>query len=1546
MGENIFSKNPISVNIININGFKKTKGKVYKHQIKQQIFWPTNDDSKVLDLWESKNVKNINKYYGRELIYSSSQSVQKGKKGGKDDDTNDTENTDELGMEDEMYEVDNNELGDEDENENSEDSDNDEISFNDADFEDVLSDKPLISNSYASDANSMIVDKLQKSQSSLTNLPNNSDNSSSAKELSFIVDTDIFIFPEDNISDFKKKIFIATGIPVYRQHLWYEFKGKAYPMNYKIIYNTALPIDIRSLYNHEKYFEGLPIDNYWYMIKDSLFIKAMDDFKLLEHNYYMFGVTEYFLVDLNDYIFPIRGNLEYLISKDMYSIKIIYYSFIMKYWPQLSLSAFGDYIKDVDILNERYPNLSPQLYEVRQKYKMETRIIKKIYNTKIKNMKGNPNPPTVSKSSNVKEKNMIVPINISITKCSLSIIDTFRINGSYVNLRNLFDVFELSESVKSMMCSVNINGRYITLTKLYKSEKAPNIKIQPDTAVLTIIIDITNILYIIINKDGNYKIESTWQDDKQVNFDNIYDYIDTLITPVIEYINTFDSTVLNSKLTTMNKTNTAFIDLDISLFWKYNATTKMFDKLRSELDKYESAGIIFKNTSDEASVANTYYYRKGMYKYNFRRYNAFTPLNNQYQYLLDQDVSYKYKKYILLKKKIKFVHRFSDIRIDISGINENEYSSIISSVNGLMDTIPLSKEKPNDEAQLSKKLKNLKEKDPNLYDLKKVYNSDIIYSKLCQKQKQPVIYNEPGKNRITFWNYTNNEVAYYGCPNPKYPYINFITSTHPKNYCLPCCYKIPPSTSKDDGKSIKYDSCINKREYTSVKKSVSKSRYIMTYGKQIEVGRISSLPETTLEPLFYNTYSVENTNVTDIECVKKEGWYVYGVSQNIKNVSYVGFVFCIAHVLGKNIIEFIKETISKLNKLNWYSILNNDIANYFNTFDDFIQEITDVFIGNKQSVFELWNDIFIDIVYIYWKITLINFIDLTTDVSIKINDISTYKLKNKTTDDIHVLIISKDRYFYPIYFIDTDSFFKTGSIIKKTYTIKDPVIVKLYDVVASHSGSQIKKSIDMSFIQSFVASVSNKYSATKYYINELNLCYGVHLINTETYINPSNSPKSPNASKASKASKVPNNTNNGDEQGFFIPIKNSTYINIIANKTITFEIPTESEYPTWPTLDAFMKSINDFIELESNSQTSNGDSYTPIIIEKWILYRTVSQSTSEKKGLASDSIIGFVSDNLNYLISDSVDKPTPESIKAMVSLQSNSKEKPKDTSKDNSKDTSKDTSQPQFIRMYYRPHDINKAIHSNSKPLKDDRSLNIVKSLYEIYIYQILLIGLVDVLNKSKNNKIRQKIVYYITNYTLKQNFNTELYELLKDYKTDWNIIKKLFSMIKTGSDAKVSSSSMEHYLQKEYISKKDLIEVIDNSLFEFDKFDITIFTRLDKKKLVSELTDMFKKLTIDADIDYEKYDEDQFPNVLTNCSANTPTTKNKVVNDSTTQIPYCVKDKIRIKKEKLDVLIDIMASDILNPLKSSILNHIYFNNILDNFKFIIRKDENIMISI
>ena len=128
-----------------------------------------------------------------------------------------------------------------------------------------------------------------------------------------IIVSNIHIFHLDNIKTFKEKIFLETSIQPYLQHICIYYKNTFIPIGYNIVGNV---INIKNIVDLQRY-EGIPVDQKIYSNKDSIIVNALDNFTLLEQIYNKYGTTTFYLVDLNSFIKPLRGNLEQIIKEKL-----------------------------------------------------------------------------------------------------------------------------------------------------------------------------------------------------------------------------------------------------------------------------------------------------------------------------------------------------------------------------------------------------------------------------------------------------------------------------------------------------------------------------------------------------------------------------------------------------------------------------------------------------------------------------------------------------------------------------------------------------------------------------------------------------------------------------------------------------------------------------------------------------------------------------------------------------------------------------------------------------------------------------------------------------------------------------------------------------------------------------------------------------------------------------------------------------------------------------------------------------------------------------
>lgn len=862
-------------------------------------------------------------------------------------------------------------------------------------------------------------------------------------------------FPDDKIWDVKLKIAYTLGIPVFRQHLWTVIGGQTVPLSYRInVSGIPIAVDILST-EGDKLFD-IPIDPYLFNNKEYIKVIANDQFTLLN------DMQEINLVDLDEFITEHRTSISKL--EDKYQLNAIYYGFILKYYPLLSFDAFAEYIATSDI-NTSYPLLQHTPYELSY-LQRQTEICHNAY--ELQNDK--------SRVKRIKDM-----LKTSLTETTLRVDSSYK--HKIINFRNLFDLLELDEIVDGIQLYDIYNSKHILIDK-YRDYPI-NEQLIPHVMYLRVVIQRqprhTLDLYMYIN--GTYSIKAKFGEDINMDFDDINRLVDKFINPIIRKINSFERQVMynGEKLETMNKSNVIFTDINISMFWKRSITSGEFGQMRGLLNDFASAKIIQEKEIDK--TVSQYYFKRGMFEYDSQRIEKSITLDNYYQYLSNSDIRQKWSIIFDNTRVFTVMHRFSDIKFDITGIKEDEYDIYIQYVVYLLSEFMYNRKVDNKMDINVKSLNNLKEQDPKLYKIKAIYNSDVIYSKECQKPFQPKIYTQQQydsldkseKTKIVkYWNFTSNTDAYYQCPNPKYPHLRFIVGKHPMNYCLPCC-KI---TDPNDGKQgTIFDECLKNHVYNKTNAVfISNSRYIMNYGKPVDIGRLSNLPSSI------NTLIAEEGST----------YYLYGVPQNYENVE-CGLINCIAHALGIETDIFIEQILSVLSKnKHYFSMLcNNTVATMFNTMDEFIDDIKRAYLG-KPNIFKDFCQLMIDVAPLL-NIQLLIFDNNNTIIQYRIHEYLSNVIDMQYPEATHIMVLHNraSGNWNPIYKIQKDIYFRTGIISARVFPYDSAPVQNIIEMVKTKLGEQVNNHFDIGVLRNF-CSASN-YKITQLYMNNSNLCYGVNI---------------------------------------------------------------------------------------------------------------------------------------------------------------------------------------------------------------------------------------------------------------------------------------------------------------------------------------------------------------------------------------------------------------------------------------------------------------------
>lgn len=689
------------------------------------------------------------------------------------------------------------------------------------------------------------------------------------------VNSEVRVFMEDSIADFKKKIFVETKVAMYKQHLFIQ-KSNPVPMNYSIDdthVNILSPLE---------YFENVPIGSHNDSSDALPKIYAYDDF-ITVGELYTQSQNEYHLVSIDNYKFSD--------AEDKYKYNTYYYGCVRIYWPMMSQDVFDLYLRNGDI-DKQYPDLSTvsiKTFELEQKvmnasYTLLHNSPKEFTATKI-----NSNISTaimeVESNSNI---DCLALFNSFVTSHEVPIVRYFSANRTVTKLLNISgsNVQESYDIVKNYLISSTDANSIIFILQVAVTKNTKS-----------------KLLIVEVDETGKYSVRVNWKDSEEATFAKTFEtilHVNWLVNKINSKPNVFRK---YNRLQPLGQYNGKYTLLNINLYYDKNITKEQFAHLRTEVANLSNSGIIAKRQASEPE-AISFYMIKGMFDYEKVQLQNSFDVDNYYTYLFDAQNKARYEQ-LFPGRVVNIYYRTTDIRVEIVGIRETEFQNFLKFISTFLfyvfskaaaTTNKVQKEDAGFDVMGRLKNKNvlkmLKTLDPVGFNMKQ-FNSDIVYSRICQKNHQPVPFLESEKPRlpqtlqnkmVKYWNYTNNEPMYYICPNAKYPNLTF-TSGHPKGYCLPCCKKNEPMKGNTKKDNI-YIKCMDNHLFPSGEADIN-TKYIMNYSKDIEVGRICKLPEI-LEK--YLSYNLEDKSIISDSGIKRELYYnnnTYSVPILLQNTKYL-----------------------------------------------------------------------------------------------------------------------------------------------------------------------------------------------------------------------------------------------------------------------------------------------------------------------------------------------------------------------------------------------------------------------------------------------------------------------------------------------------------------------------------------------------------------------------------------------------------------------------------------------------------------------------------
>lgn len=1332
--------------------------------------------------------------------------------------------------------------------------------------------------------------------------------------------TDISIYPEDNFSELKDKIYLATGIPPYRQHLFYIEKNRIHNL-YRLYADGAYSLDIRKLTRFKETIAGIPIDKFLYSYRSEIRVEALDTFELLGHSLILNHMV--YVVDLGHIVKRVRSQLLDILH-DTYQFEMLYYGFIIKYWPQLTQEVFYDYVLSEPELQHKYPDLARPRSALLMTYRAEREIIDANYRY-------------AGRAEQYAESS---GITIAITQMTA----TVSASRVMLNIRNLFDKLRVTRCIPEIHAYVEHDNKKYMLRKRHVKNggdiqfpagtlmkngitiaislrKSDQDSFHSKKSISTMENEQSRYMFLNIWPNGKYYIRTVWNEEDELNFDDILRIMKQFTNPIINGINALGKYVfmVGSEIPLISKQNVSYQGLNICIFWKRIMLESTFRAVRSVWDQYMRARITSPRNVQQIDKYE-FLFRKGIHQFDISTIERIMTasnnmiLMNHYAHLSNNTIKQKWDQNYD-GRIVRMSHRTTDVRFEVMDIREVEFQIFYRYILGF---IYRAANDPRVKQSLTavrtyknvKKLRKLREQDPELFNLKK-HGSKKVYSIVCQNKHQPLIYTADElktmsaadiKKLTQYWNFTLNKPAYYGCPSREYPHLSFIVGVHPKHYCLPCCQK-KPKIGEGSKKSRINSICLQKHRYVEDTSTTTArdtgavgttSRHIMAYGKDIDVGRLSRLPVSLIKGLLFTTLDDIRSGSGGGDSL---GYYLYGVPQHVPAVEHIGLLFAVAEALDHPVTQLLMDMIKQLSRPEyanvWLTLLNGTLVEYFRSMGDLLVTIKELFVDHKllsreMQKFKQWPELFLELFHLVYHVNIMTFIDehgSGENIDLYVPDI----IRSE------ILYISKIG----------------GNNAKKRRAERHEVAAVADQPADGTPGEEDLPALDnvLTSGQQFVLLMRRQ-----------NRYYPIFAIDTDEYFRTFEVHRR-RFYGTDKVAQLLVSMVRFDAREETLQVDKLLDLSLI--KTFTLE------HTKYKLVKKFINRQNMCYALLMESPA--GLVYVPVDysvhvpdgvpLEFAALNRKSYRLPYTAAVAAIDAINSFI--RKNYIIGGNSDNagevdPPP----ATHTLYNYSLIEPAEYWQYRNdiialKTTSGlvwyfDAISPAAVadnsKIKSVPYDyceINQLILTRAEPVKDKRWLHIGEALYDNYLYQLFIIEFVNYLNRERNTTMRNKLKEIIQRTNFKKDtseFRTELKSLFKDHPADYVIIQnQLIAFYNQG------------------FNKNSLLHQIDVTTYEFDRITTNRLKRLPPAELKSEIQAIARKFTVEKEFDTTRIN---FPNVYMPCE------------DETSDTGYCENKKLIVNRP-LDDLIDILAADLRNDLKSKyLLNSIWVDTCVDFFVF------------
>lgn len=818
---------------------------------------------------------------------------------------------------------------------------------------------------------------------------------------------DVFVYEYDRVYEMLLKISMVTGVPYYRLHADYIDETGHPTGTYRLFAGGPYDCSLLTYGTHEgmiKVADGVYVDKYIYDIRHDTRVYALDTFRIAR------GVRYVLIADMNEV--TTRATFD-----DKYTTELIYYGFILKYFPAMTMEVFNEYIRSESNLPSKFPELVPA--HLRGRFNVERDVIK---------------------SMNREKKHD--DILTAISRCMV----TMTAPGP-LNLRNIFDAISTTSRgttetfIPEVHYFVKTGAVVTTFSKIHhgiKPRQVPNQQIlkQGVTIVVLRAEGGHDPIYVSFHANGKVYVKLSFAEEDFVSFIDIPGLVEKYVGSIISTVNTLGVKASPNGTISMTSPPPAFDAITANLFWKKIITETQFRDLIKSFEKFISAGILgHYDVVNLAKDSHLYIFRKGTYQFDGTLINRVLikagkgDVMNQFAYLTNPVIRSKWME-MYSGRVINVSHRASDVSIEISDAQASEFELFCNIATNMLSSSNVASSN-NSIMNVKNSLSKAREQDPVLFNLKKA-GYPVVYARLCQKKMQPVVYQEDEYNALPetmkkkmtkYKNFTYNRPAYYMCPGSQYKHLNFIAGVHPAGYCLPCCFKTAIS-DKERKARVVFDSCT--KTFHGPDDLVSDSRHILAINKTLDPGRVGQLPDI-------------------VKKIAPRDAYMFGVTQYFKG-TFCPLLFIAASAVYEGSLTDGKVTI------NGKTIRSPDqpdiVTPFINSLYSRLKKSGSVYMPDvrPESIIEAFSGDLFNSSDVNWEDVLTRSLSVFWGISLIIVDDDDVNIPARGSLSERVIIIVKRMYtressvnnagpaWYPLVQI-SDEYFKSGLVLKMVFEL-------------------------------------------------------------------------------------------------------------------------------------------------------------------------------------------------------------------------------------------------------------------------------------------------------------------------------------------------------------------------------------------------------------------------------------------------------------------------------------------------------------------------------